>query len=192
MATVYLRHHWIPDCVMGWTVAHYCLHAGAVPAPQVAGGCARGYNHAVKRTVTLLSQHQLSSLVATGVDYIVMIACVSLLGLSPVWGTVVGALCGAVTSFTLGRRWVFDARRGDLGGQALRYAMVSAVSLCCNAGGEWLLVRAGLQYIVARLVMSLVVGIGWNFPMHRHFVFRADGDKGASATATPSEAPRRG
>lgn len=126
----------------------------------------------MNRTVTLLSQHQLSSLVATGVDYSVMIVCVSVFQLSPVVGTVLGALCGAVTSFTLGRRWVFDARKGDLRSQALRYALVSTVSLCCNAGGEWLLVRAGLQYIVARVIASTVVGVAWNFPMHRHFVFR--------------------
>lgn len=137
----------------------------------------------MNRTVTLLSQHQLSSLVATGVDYCVMIACVSFFGLSPVVGTIIGALCGAVTSFTLGRRWVFDARNGNLRGQALRYAAVSALSLCGNAGGEWLLVRVGLQYIVARVITSMVVGIGWNFPMHRHFVFRPDGQKTAPPIA---------
>ncbi|HEY2745242.1 MAG TPA: GtrA family protein [Polyangia bacterium] len=146
-----------------------------------------------RRTVALLSQHQLSSLVATGADYVVMIALVSLCGLSPIWGTVIGALFGAVTSFTLGRRWVFDAQKGDLGGQALRYAMVSALSLCCNAGGEWLLLRVGLQYIVARVVTSAIVGIGWNFPMHRHFVFRPDGGKPPATTAAPvTDAPPPG
>jgi putative flippase GtrA len=165
----------------------------------VAVTCDSSYNVDVKRTVTLLSQHQLSSLVATAVDYAIMIVCVSIFGLSPVAGTVLGALCGAVTSFSLGRRWVFDARKGDLRGQALRYAMVSTVSLCCNAGGEWVLVRVGLQYVIARVVASTVVGIGWNFPMHRHFVFRADSGKTATATATAaipatpttSEAPRQ-
>jgi len=145
----------------------------AAAALARAEGCSAPRD--VKRTVTLLSQHQLSSLVATGVDYCVMIVCVSVLGLSPVLGTVIGALCGAVTSFTLGRRWVFDARHGEWTAQALRYALVSAVSLCGNAGGEWLLVhRLGLQYIVGRIITSLVVGIAWNFPMHRHFVFRVD------------------
>jgi putative flippase GtrA len=164
----------------------------------VASGSARGYNqHVNRRTVALLSQHQLSSLVATGVDYIVMIALVSLLGMSPVWGTVIGALFGAVTSFTLGRRWVFDAQKGDLTGQAVRYAMVSAVSLGCNAAGEWVLVRIGLQYILARVVASVIVGVGWNFPMHRHFVFRDDSGKATAPAAppteaTPSEAPPPG
>jgi putative flippase GtrA len=139
----------------------------------------------VKRTVTLLSQHQLSSLAATGVDYCIMILCVSVFGLTPVLGTVLGALCGAITSFTLGRRWVFQASAGDIRGQALRYAGVSALSLCGNAGGEWLLVRVGLQYILARVITSIVVGIAWNFPMHRHFVFRAAAENKDAADAQP-------
>ena len=155
----------------------------------MADARSRGYNLDVNRTVTLLSQHQLSSLVATAVDYAIMIGCVSLAGLSPVLGTVLGALCGAVTSFTLGRRWVFDARRGDLGRQALRYAMVSTVSLCGNAGAEWLLVRVGLQYVLARVVASTAVGIAWNFPMHRHFVFGAERAKAPGAEA--NQAPRQ-
>ena len=74
--------------------------------------------------------------------------------------------------------------------------MVSAVSLGCNAGAEWLLVRARVQYIMARLIASLVVGIGWNFPMHRHFVFRAGARRRRAAlsdgrAARPSEAPPR-
>ena len=153
----------------------------------MADGRSRGYIYDVKRTVTLLSQHQLSSLAATGVDYCVMILCVSVFGLGPVLGTVIGAFCGALTSFTLGRRWVFQAHEGDIRGQALRYAAVSALSLCANAGGEWLLVhRLHLHYIVARVITSMVVGIGWNFPMHRHFVFRAGADK----EPANGEAPR--
>ena len=148
----------------------------------------RGYNHAVKRTVTLLSQHQLASLVATGVDYCIMIACVSLFGLSPVLGTVLGALCGGVTSFTLGRRWFFDARAGDVRAQALRYSLVSLLSLVGNAAGEWLLVRAGVQYVLARVVASTTVGLLWNFPMHRHFVFRPDSE---AATAVATDTPPR-
>ena len=139
----------------------------------MAGGSARGYNRFVNRTVALVGQHQFSSLVATALDYAVMIACVSLFGLTPVWGTVLGALCGAVTNFTLGRRWVFAAQGGSVVGQALRYALVSGVSLLGNAGAVWLLGRTGMHYIVARVLGSIVVGIGWNFPMHKFFVFRA-------------------
>jgi putative flippase GtrA len=127
------------------------------------------------RTLRLLSHHQLGAIAATGVDYSVMILCVSAIGLSPVAGTVAGAFSGALTSFTLGRRYIFDARAGDVRGQALRYALVSALSLCFNALGEGLLVGLGLQYVLARVLIGVAVGVGWNFPLHRYFVFRAGG-----------------
>ena len=81
----------------------------------------------MNRTVTLLSQHQLAALVATALDYCVMIVCVSAFGLSPVVGTAVGALFGAVTNFMLGRRWVFDARTGE---------SRAGAALCAGLGGE--------------------------------------------------------
>ena len=69
--------------------------------------------------------------------------------------------------------------------------LVSTVSLCGNAGGEWALVRLHLQYVVARVIASTVVGIGWNFPMHRHFVFRSEAPVTPGAAAAPSEAPQK-
>src|SRR5260370_1087054 len=112
-----------------------------------------------RHTLFLLSQHQVGALAATSVDYGVMILCVSLLGATPVLGTIVGSVAGAFVSFTLGRHWIFDAETGSLMAQALRYALVSALSLCGNAFGEWLLGHAHLHYIVARVVASLVVGL---------------------------------
>jgi hypothetical protein len=49
---------------------------------------------------------------------------------------------------------------------------VSLASLVGNAGGEGLLVGLGLHYLVARPIISLAVGLGWNLPMQRFFVFQ--------------------
>ena len=125
----------------------------------------------------LLGRHQLGALVTTAVDFTAMIAMVQLAHARPVVGTVVGAATGAVTNYTLGRYWIFD-RRDTLTGhahfQALRYAIVSASSLGWNAAGVWLLAEhAGLQYVLARIVVAACVSLLWNFPMHRRFVFQA-------------------
>jgi hypothetical protein len=82
-----------------------------------------------RHTLFLLSQHQVGALVATSVDYGVMILCVSLVGATPVLGTIIGSIAGAFVSFTLGRRWIFDAERGSFVSQAWRYALVSGVEL---------------------------------------------------------------
>lgn len=121
----------------------------------------------------VLGRHQLSSVIATVVDYAIMIVTVSVLGLGPVNGTVVGATCGAVTNFTLGRYFTFRRTEAAAHSQLLRYVVVSAGSLGWNALGEHVLaVEIRLQYIVARVLVGVLVGLLWNFPMHRYFVFR--------------------
>jgi putative flippase GtrA len=123
--------------------------------------------------IKLLGKHQLSSIVATIVDYSVMITMVSVLGLTAVEGTVIGASSGAITNFTMGRHFTFRATRGNARSQLLRYLLVSAASLGWNALGEHLLANIlGLQYVVARLITGTLVGFVWNFPMQRYFVFR--------------------
>jgi putative flippase GtrA len=123
--------------------------------------------------IKLLGKHQLASIIATIVDYSVMIAMVSLLGLTAVEGTVIGASSGAITNFTLGRHFTFGATRGSARSQLARYLLISAASLGWNALGEHLLANIlGIQYVIARLITGTLVGFVWNFPMQRYFVFR--------------------
>jgi putative flippase GtrA len=123
-------------------------------------------------TLRTFGRHQIGALFATGVDFGVMIACVEVLGMSPVAGTAVGSTLGAVTNFTLGRTWIFR-RGGSVPAQAVRYALVSAASAAWNSLGEHLLHDlAHVRYVLARAFVAFAVGLLWNFPMHRTFVFR--------------------
>jgi putative flippase GtrA len=126
----------------------------------------------------ILGRHQLASLVATAVDFSVMVACVSGLAFAPSAATVAGAASGAAVNFAMGRRWIFAATSQSPGGQALRYALVSAVSLALNAMGEYALAEIlSVQFVLARVVVALCVGVAWNFPMQRSFVFGAGGSE---------------
>ena len=125
-----------------------------------------------------LARHQVGSLVATAVDFGAMIALVEGAGLSPVAGTAVGASLGAVTNFSLGRAWIFPRHSGHWAAQAARYAVVSAASAGWNTLGEHLLHDlARVQYVLARVVVSIAVSLLWNFPMQRRFVFREGGPR---------------
>jgi len=139
-------------------------------APADAPGSALARLPPVLRT---LGRHQLGAFVATCVDFGVMIGCVEVLGVSPVGATAVGSTLGAVTNFSLGRHWIFSRQSERAAGQAVRYALVSAASAAWNALGEHLVHDvAHVRYVLARVVVSFAVGVLWNFPMHRHFVFR--------------------
>ncbi|MDB5213387.1 MAG: CDP-diacylglycerol--glycerol-3-phosphate 3-phosphatidyltransferase [Myxococcaceae bacterium] len=119
-----------------------------------------------------LVRHQMGSVAATAVDYSVMIAVVSGLGAPPAVGTAVGAATGGVFNFFLGRRWIFRSTRAEAAHQARRYALVSLGGLVLNTCGVHVL--AGIlhyPYVAARVVVSIVVSLVWNFPMQRSFVF---------------------
>jgi putative flippase GtrA len=129
-----------------------------------------------------LGKLQAVALLATAVDHAVMIAAVRAGVLAPAAATALGALCGSLVAFLLGRRWVFGAHGDAMVGQALRYLVVSALSLGLNVAGEALLVRAGVHYVVARVAVALAVGLGWNFPLQRRWVFVAAPSRRATSS----------
>lgn len=121
----------------------------------------------------LLGRHQIAAVLSTIVDFTVMVLLVEVVGVRPFLATLGGAASGAFTNFQLGRHWIFAAREEHAAPQALRYALVSAASAGLNALGEYVahdLLR--VDYLAARVVIAVAVSMLWNFPMHRHFVFR--------------------
>jgi putative flippase GtrA len=116
---------------------------------------------------------QIASLIGSASDMGVMFALVELLGVWYVLATALGAFTGAVVNFLLGRHWSFEAQDRPPQGQALRYAVVSAGSLLLNAGGVYAITEwGGLKYGYSKLIVSLLVGFFFNFPLQRHYVFK--------------------
>jgi putative flippase GtrA len=115
----------------------------------------------------------MTAVTATAVDYLTMVACVELGGIRPVPATAIAALVGAVTNFTLNRTFTYHATRTPVGAQVWRFALVSGISLGLNTGGEGLFHHVlGVQYLLARVIVSTIVSNGWNYPMLKYFVFR--------------------
>jgi putative flippase GtrA len=133
-----------------------------------------GGNHrpAVPRGWRALLRHHAAAIVATATDYLVMVSCVERLGLHAVAATALGAFAGAVVNFMLGRQFTYQAVDAPAGGQAWRYALVSLASLGLNTAGEYFFhVVLGIEYLLARVITSVIVSNAWNYPMQRYFVF---------------------
>jgi putative flippase GtrA len=142
-----------------------------MPLPATPSAEAREI--AAAATWRTLGRHQVGATAATVVDFGAMILCVEVLGLSPVAATAIGATLGGITNFTLGRAWIFRLQSGHVGGQAIRYATVSAAGAAFNALGEHVVHdRAHIQYVMARALVAIAVSLLWNFPMQRKFVFQ--------------------
>lgn len=103
-----------------------------------------------------------------------MVGCVEIAHIQPVPATALAALAGAVTNFTVNRRFTYRTRGGPVRDQAWRFALVSAASLGLNTAGEALFHGVlGMQYLLARIIVSTIVSNGWNYPMLKYFVFKA-------------------
>jgi len=141
-------------------------------APARSPGAAGAARAVSRATFRQWIRHHLVAIASTGADYAVMVSCVELAKVRPVPATLVGAVAGAVASFTLNRLFTYHATKEAVSGQGWRYALVSLASLGLNAAGEALFNGVlGLQYLLARLITSVIVSNFWNYPLQRFFVF---------------------
>lgn len=120
-----------------------------------------------------LRRSQIAAISATIVDFGSLIFLVEICRVWYVAATATGAFLGALVNFFLGRHWSFAAKDGAIHGQVLRYAAVSAGSLMLNSAGVYLVTEDfGIYYALSKLITAILVGLLFNFPLHRRFVFR--------------------
>ncbi len=119
------------------------------------------------------TRSQVASVVATAVDFGIIFSFTELLRVWYVASVAIGAFAGAVTNFLMNRHWSFAAGHKSWRGQALRYSLVSTASLLLNTGGVWLVTeKLRIHYAVSVVTVSVGVGVFFNFPLQRSFVFR--------------------
>lgn len=123
--------------------------------------------------VQSLKRSQIAALAATAVDFGVLAVLVQFLSVWYVAATAMGALSGAVTNFLMNRHWAFEAADGHWAPQGARYVVVSGASLGLNTLGVYWFTEALLfHYMASKLVTALAVGLFFNFPLHKYYVFR--------------------
>jgi putative flippase GtrA len=133
----------------------------------------------------------LSSAVASALEWVLVTGLV-LAGTHYLLAAAAGALTGAAIDFSLKRHWAFRREHaGAVAREGPRYLLVSGVSLLLNVAAAWALVDgAGLPALPGVIAASVLVGVAWNYPLHRHFVFRHPaGPPTAGRPPTPRSRP---
>jgi len=122
--------------------------------------------------VKTLLKYNTSAVIATLVDYTLFIVLSEIFNVWYLLSSVIGLVAGGVTSFLLERSWTFNKTGGKLSKQAVRYFITWIISIVLNSAGLYIMVEyASVQYIISKIIVSALVGIGFNFLMHKHFVF---------------------
>ena len=119
------------------------------------------------------SRYTVSATSATATDFTTLLIGKEIFGLDPVTATFIGACLGAAVAFILGRNWTFFNKEGKVSKQGFRFLLVVGGSILLNTFGEYVFTEIWVlpHYMIARVITAISVGVMYNFPMQRYFVF---------------------
>lgn len=126
-----------------------------------------------KSLIISFLRYQVAAIIATMVDFLVLIFLTEIIAVWYVESTAIGALCGAITNFIICRYWAFANSSNHLTNQIVKYLLVSAGSLILNTLFVYLLTDyAGYNYTVSKIITAIVVAIFYNFTLQKYVVFK--------------------
>lgn len=106
----------------------------------------------------------------TGLHYLVLVTLVTLLHMQPGYAAGIGAVAGACANYVLNRRFTFGSHRPHR--ETLpRFALMAAVGAVLNGALVGVLVTAGLHFLLAQAIATLVILI-LNFIVSKLWIFR--------------------
>jgi putative flippase GtrA len=124
------------------------------------------------KSVTFLKAN-VASLTGSIFDYLVTILLVSLFHIDPVIASTIGTICGGILNFLIGRNWVFVSKESKVHHQVFRYGLVWVGNLILNTGGMYVLTKMfKVHYVISKVFVSLIVGIGYNYVLQKKYVFK--------------------
>ena len=114
-----------------------------------------------------------SAILASAADFGLTIFLVRALGVWYARASFFGALMGGIVNCYVNYRWVFDKQKQRKPFIALKYLFVWSFSILFNTAGTWFFtVLSGMNFIIVKAIVAVIVAILWNFQMQRVFVFR--------------------
>ncbi len=129
----------------------------------------------VRREIWTFTKAELSSLVASLVDFGLAITLTYTGLLAYGYANVVGVVSGGLTNYFLNIRYVFNKTGRGGRSLALRYLCVWTGSLVLNGGGTNLLtwlVGGKSYFVIVKCVVAVFVAFCFNYPLQRGWVFR--------------------
>lgn len=115
---------------------------------------------------------QASSLVASATDFGVTIFAVNILGWWYLAASVTGTVVGGAVNFYVNRKWVFESESKAINWQILKYILVWSGNLIIVTAGVFMLTHYfNLNYVLAKVLSSVITGLSYNYIMQKQFIF---------------------
>ena len=119
------------------------------------------------------AKSQASASFASFIDYCVTVFFVEIIGTWYVLANAIGTAVGGLINFYLNRNWTFARGIKSRRLQFIRYTIVWIGYLVLASLGVFLFTHYfNLNYIISKIVVSLLLAFGYNYPLQKGFVFR--------------------
>jgi putative flippase GtrA len=116
---------------------------------------------------------QMASLIASVTDFLTTVLLVEVFRVWYLAASISGTIVGGIVHFTVSRKWVFKADEGKLLHHIGKYILGWAGNLILNAAGVYVMTSIfHVNYMISKIVVSILVAVFYNFFVQKNFVFR--------------------
>lgn len=121
----------------------------------------------------LFYKSQVVSMAATAVDFLTTILLKEIGGLAYLSAHIIGLTAGGCTQFTLNRKWTFKYKHKKSKEVIFRFVMIWILGFSVNILSVWILTTFfQWNYIVSKILTSLVLAVSFNFYLQKEYVFK--------------------
>lgn len=115
---------------------------------------------------------QAASILGSIADFLIAIILVEIFHCWYIIGNLIGNVCGAIAQFILCRNWAFNADRSKTSSQVIKYILVWAGNLLFSAAGVYFFTHyLRINYIISKIIISVLLGVSYNYFLQKKFVF---------------------
>ncbi|MCO5247859.1 MAG: GtrA family protein [Chitinophagales bacterium] len=129
-----------------------------------------------KDSVKVFGKSQVSAFLGGIFDWSVMVACVEWFGIFYVFAIWISGFLGALVNFSLNKYWAFEPTSENIYQQLLKFFSVVVLgSVLLKSGGTYLMTETlHLDYRISRILVDLVVSLGYNYTIQRLWIFKKE------------------
>ncbi len=129
----------------------------------------------LKRTnlTSTFFRYNIVAITASGVDLMLLILLTEIAGLWYLISAIIASVSGGIVAFILERHWTFKKKDNEIIKQVYKYILIWLFSIFLNIRLLYLFVDSfGVQYIISKVIVAVLVGIGFNFITHKYYIFK--------------------
>ncbi len=116
---------------------------------------------------------QLSAFLGGLFDLAIYTFCFTILLFTAPFSNVVSGSLGALVNFSINRYWSFNNRSRSIGSQLWKFIIVVIGSITLKSLGIHVLVDIwGLHFLLSKLMVEILVSLGFNFTLQKFWVFK--------------------